>query len=188
MSPGKKAALAVTAIGLSLVVAGVAGCTAAAPTSSTQPAATSRLTEAEPQESFGSEAGTVDKIATEDFDGFLGEYIDATRQLSADFPEADFPEEPPGEWNSNGNFQRGVGYMTAAFVVQCMLMTQYSDSKRYGDGALQGESLARLEDWIEIPGVQRHTDAVYQSTWLNSVIEPARTGDDSFLLALAAEC
>lgn len=186
---GRRRTLPLIASVLLLGIGAVAGCTAAPPLSSIPPATTSKSAEPQQQPPLDSDGDApAGKVAIEDFDGFLSEYSDATQELASAFPEADFPDEPPGDWESDGNFQQGLGYMAAAFVVQCTLMTQYADSKRDRDDLLQDESLALLEDWIEIPGVKRHTDAVYRSTWLNSVIEPAKSGHDTFLLALSADC
>lgn len=124
-----------------------------------------------------------------DHEAFTAEYRDAATVLTQTLPTgAAIPEQPPGEWQQDGQFEKGAGEMQAAFAWQCAWIDAYSDARRSGDQSEVELALQKLEAWIDLPQVSPHIDQRSREVWLKEFVDPARRGDDTRLIDIAASC
>lgn len=124
-----------------------------------------------------------------DLDGFSEEYTSAAERLADSLPEgAEFPEVPPGNWEATGSFEDGTGEVAAALQWRCEWSSAYVVAADAGldDGA--EAALDQLAEWGELGEVRNHSDSETRAMWLERVVETARSGDDSTLRAISAEC
>lgn len=125
----------------------------------------------------------------DDFAGFKNEYRRAADLLLGSLPPgAEFPAEPPGEWEREGNFEQGTGEVAAVLHWRCAWATAYVESAGSGDVTGAEEALDRLAEWGELRGMRDHSDEDTRAKWLERVVEPARTGADATLRGIQAEC
>ena len=126
---------------------------------------------------------------TQAFDLFIDEYRASTEYLAESLPEgAVFPSAPPGEWESDGVFEEGVGDMQAALFWQCSWIAEYEKSKIADDAAAKAMALDQLDGWTELAAVAPNVDAESVTIWHRDVVGAAQDGDDSFLIMLADGC
>lgn len=120
-----------------------------------------------------------------DHGAFKDEYVDAAQELDALLPaDTSFPDEPLGEWDPDGKYEEGVGYMHAAFFWQCAWLREYAE----GDEERRLEALENLRTWPELPRIRDHMDEHSLEVWEHEVVDAAAEGEDGFLLALAENC
>ncbi|MGN7948531.1 hypothetical protein ACTJKH_07280 [Microbacterium sp. 22215] len=124
-----------------------------------------------------------------DLDGFAEEYTSAAERLADSLPAGrDFPATPPGEWEAEGNFEEGTGEVAAALQWRCEWLSAYviaAESARPDDAEV---ALDQLAEWGNLREVRDHSDGETRTMWLERVVETARSGDDSALRAIQAEC
>lgn len=163
------------AIALVLFIASSAACTAdtdewetSAPTAWMTPSPTSTFAE---------------------FDGFAQEYRRTTARLAESLPaDVVFPADPPGAWEADGRFEDGTGEVAAALYWRCAWTTAYVTSADSGNTVEAAAALARLAEWVELDEVRDHSDSDTRTKWIERVVEPARTGDDTTLRTLHSGC
>lgn len=156
----------------------VAGCTApATPTEATPTETTHNDGSAEAMTGFG------------DLHMMASEYEAATIELTDSLPRgSQFPPEPPGDWESGGQFEDGVGDVTAALYWRCEWLIAYADARASSDSEAAAEALTALRDWVDLSAVVENSDEDTRSMWLSEIVSPASEGDDTKLLTLAEEC
>lgn len=124
-----------------------------------------------------------------EFDEFAAEYANTAERLADSLPDgATFPLDPPGEWETDGSFEVGAGEVAAALQWRCEWATAYviaADADRRDDAA---SALDQLAGWGDMREVRDHSDSNTRTMWLERAIETARSGEDSTLRAIQAEC
>ncbi|WP_372984478.1 hypothetical protein [Microbacterium sp.] len=124
-----------------------------------------------------------------DLTSFIDEYRTATEELASSLPEGhSVRDTPSGDWDENGQFEPGAGEMQAAFEWQCAWLGAYVAATADGDVTAASEALDKLEEWTKLPEVAPHTDDASKQIWVEQVIAPARTGEDTFLLEFVSGC
>lgn len=117
------------------------------------------------------------------------EYEAASRELTDSLPEgSEFPSEPPGDWEPDGQYEEGVGDVTAALYWRCEWMIAYADARASSDSEAAAEALTALRDWVDLSAVVENSDEDTRSMWLSEIVSPASEGDDTKLVTLAEEC
>ena len=120
---------------------------------------------------------------------FRDEYDDAAVDFEGTLPaEVELPATPPGEWDPSGIYEEGSGYMAAAFAWQCAWAREYVSAQRLDDATAADKALVSLQSWVTFPEVVAHTDEAGRGAWIDSIITPAKEGDDSALRELAETC
>lgn len=123
------------------------------------------------------------------YDEFRNEYQRASDELATSMPpDQQIPAQPPGEWDTGGRFEEGVGSMQAALYWQCAWLGAYATAAESGDSETAGLALDRLTEWTSLPQVRTNIDTASIDAWQDAFIGPARTGSDDKLLELARSC
>ena len=124
-----------------------------------------------------------------DVNDFVSEYEGAAKHLTDSLPEgASFLANPADGWEADGRFEEGAGEVAAVLYWRCHWASAYIRSADLGRTADTVEALDRLAEWSELAEVRDHADSETRTKWLERVVEPARTGDDSMLRAITADC
>ena len=124
-----------------------------------------------------------------DLDGFSEEYTRATKRLADSLPEgAEFPEVPPGDWEADASFEEGAGEVAVALQWRCEWSSAYVTAADTGLKADADAALDELAEWGNLSEVRDHSDNETRTMWLERVVDTARSGDDTTLRAIQAEC
>lgn len=98
------------------------------------------------------------------------------------------PVRSPRPWDPGGQFEEGVGDVTAALYWRCEWLIAYADARGASDSEAAAEALTALRDWFDLSAVVENSDEETRSMWLSEIVSPAGEGDDTKLLTLAEEC
>lgn len=158
----------------------LAGCTAS---EGAQP------TDQTPSPSTSAGQPATDEVATADYADFAVEYTEALTEFQALAPPGvSLPKDIGEGWDEAGQFEDGLGDITAAFHLQCAWLGEYTDAVEAADKERVDLSLDALEAWAALPAVQAHVEADSLATWLTDALTPARTGDDDALRRFGSGC
>ncbi|WP_146035483.1 MULTISPECIES: hypothetical protein [Microbacterium] len=141
------------------------------------PLPTAQLSTPSPTESFSG------------FDSFRSEYLQAADTLSDTLPPGRvFTEEPPGTWDETGSYEVGTGRVTAVLFWRCAWATAYVDATEGGDTVGAARALDKLGAWATMPDVVAHSDEDARTKWMERVVGPAESGEDSSLRLIESDC
>lgn len=139
--------------------------------------------------SLGAESQPSEPNTFVDFDDFLVEYEQASSDLVGTLPDGvALPSRPPGEWQTDAQFEAGTGEMQAAFEWQCLWLEELAVAQEQSRSKDATVAIEHLSEWVELPQVRPHLDATSVDLWESTFIAPAREGEVQSLLSLRDGC